>query len=97
MNDGVGITLNAIELDPQASSVVEFSQFTKDLLDKVRTLKNAQIAYYEHLRKANTKWANGARWVWLAGSILLLASAAVGFALARDALSRAAPAEAAAN
>jgi hypothetical protein len=58
MNDGVGNTLNAIELDPQASSVVEFSQFTKDLLDKVRTLKNAQIAYYEHLRKANTKWAN---------------------------------------
>lgn len=73
MNNGVGNTLNAIELDPQASSVVEFSQFTKDLLDKVRTLKNAQIAYYEHLRKANTKWANGARWVLaLLGSIAFL-------------------------
>ena len=47
-----------LEIRSTQSNVVEFSQFTKDLLDKVRTLKNAQIAYYEHLRKANTKWAN---------------------------------------
>jgi MFS family permease len=39
--------------------------------------------------------ADGARWVWLAGAIVLLAAAGVGYALARDAQDKtAAPAEA---
>ena len=42
--------------------------------------------------------ADGARWVWLAGSIVLLTAGAVGYALARDVLmSPATPAEVAAN
>ena len=42
--------------------------------------------------------ADGARWVWLAGSIVLLTAGAVGYGLARDVVSSAAPAaEVAAN
>jgi MFS family permease len=41
--------------------------------------------------------ADGARWVWLAGGSLLAVAAAVGYALARDAMDAVTPAEAAAN
>jgi MFS family permease len=41
--------------------------------------------------------ADGARWVWLAGGSLLAVAAVVGYALARDAIEAATPAEAAAN
>jgi MFS family permease len=41
--------------------------------------------------------ADGARWVWLAGGSLLAVAAAVGYALARDAINVATPAEVAAN
>jgi hypothetical protein len=41
--------------------------------------------------------ADGARWVWLAGGSLLAVAAAVGYALARDAMEAVTPAEAAAN
>jgi MFS family permease len=41
--------------------------------------------------------ADGARWVWLAGGSLLAVAAAVGYALARDAMNAVTPAEAAAN
>jgi MFS family permease len=41
--------------------------------------------------------ADGARWVWLAGGSLLAVAAAVGYALARDAINAVTPAEVAAN
>ena len=69
----VGNTFRAIELEPQASAELEFSKFVEALLQKLQLLKEERFVYYEDLRKKNTKWANGSRWVLaLAGSIAFL-------------------------
>ena len=69
----VGNTFRAIELEPQATAELEFSKFVEALLEKLRRLKDERFTYYEVLRRQNTKWANGSRWVLaLLGSIAFL-------------------------
>lgn len=69
----VGNTFRAIELEPQGTAELEFSQFVEALLEKLRRLKDERFIYYEVLRRQNTKWANGSRWVLaLLGSIAFL-------------------------
>src|SRR2546426_4550985 len=69
----VGNTFRAIELEPQATAELEFSKFVEALLQKLQLLKEERFVYYEDLRKKNTKWANGSRWVLaLLGSIAFL-------------------------
>jgi len=69
----VGNTFRAIELEPQATAELEFSKFVEALLQKLGLLKEERFLYYEHLRKKNTKWANGSRWVLASlGSIAFL-------------------------
>jgi hypothetical protein len=69
----VGNTFRAIELEPQATAGLEFPKFVEALLQKLGVLKEERFLYYENLRKKNTKWANGSRWVLaLLGSIAFL-------------------------
>jgi len=69
----VGNTFRAIELEPQGTAELEFSKFVEALLEKLRLLKDERFIYYEDLRRKNTKWANGSRWVLaLLGSIAFL-------------------------
>jgi hypothetical protein len=69
----VGNTFRAIELEPQGTAELEFSKFVEALLEKLRRLKDERFIYYEALRRQNTKWANGSRWVLaLLGSIAFL-------------------------
>jgi hypothetical protein len=69
----VGNTFRAIELEPQATAELEFPKFVEALLQKLGVLKEERFLYYENLRKKNTKWANGSRWVLaLLGSIAFL-------------------------
>jgi hypothetical protein len=69
----VGNTFRAIELEPQGTAELEFSKFVEALLEKLRRLKDERFIYYEVLRRQNTKWANGSRWVLaLLGSIAFL-------------------------
>jgi hypothetical protein len=69
----VGNTFRAIELEPQATAELEFPKFVEALLQKLGLLKEERFLYYERLRKKNTKWANGSRWVLaLLGSIAFL-------------------------
>jgi hypothetical protein len=69
----VGNTFRAIELEPQATAAQEFSKFVEALLQKLRVLKEERFVYYEDLRKKNSKWANGSRWILaLLGSIAFL-------------------------
>jgi len=71
--NAVGNTFRAIELEPQATAELEFSKFVEALLQKLGLLKEERFLYYENLRKENTKWANGSRWVLaLLGSIAFL-------------------------
>jgi hypothetical protein len=71
--NAVGNTFRAIELEPQATAELEFSKFVEALLQKLGLLKEERFLYYENLRKKNTKWANGSRWVLaLLGSIAFL-------------------------
>ena len=66
-------TFGTIELEPENSAKLPFSQFVEELLKKLRLLKEERFVYYENLRKKNTKWANGSRWVLaLLGSIAFL-------------------------
>src|SRR2546425_5492953 len=72
-NNVVGNTFRAIELEPQGTAELEFSKFVEALLQKLQLLKEERFVYYEDLRKKNTKWANGSRWVLaLLGSIAFL-------------------------
>jgi len=72
-NNVVGNTFRAIELEPQGTAELEFSKFVEALLEKLRRLKDERFVYYETLRRQNTKWANGSRWVLaLLGSIAFL-------------------------
>ena len=72
-NNVVGNTFRAIELEPQGTAELEFSKFVEALLEKLRRLKDERFVYYEVLRRQNTKWANGSRWVLaLLGSIAFL-------------------------
>ncbi len=69
----VGNTFRAIELEPQATAELEFPKFVEALLQKLGVLEEERFLYYENLRKKNTKWANGSRWVLaLLGSIAFL-------------------------
>ena len=69
----VGNTFRAIELEPQATAELEFPKFVEALLQKLGVLEEERFLYYESLRKKNTKWANGSRWVLaLLGSIAFL-------------------------
>jgi hypothetical protein len=69
----VGNTFRAIELEPQGTAELEFPKFVEALLEKLRRLKDERFIYYEDLRRKNTKWANGSRWVLaLLGSIAFL-------------------------
>jgi hypothetical protein len=69
----VGNTFRAIELEPQGTAELEFPKFVEALLEKLRRLKDERFIYYEALRRKNTKWANGSRWVLaLLGSIAFL-------------------------
>lgn len=71
--DVAGNTFRAIELEPQATAELDFPKFVDELLHKLRGLKEERFVYYERLRKKNTKWANGSRWVLaLLGSIAFL-------------------------
>jgi hypothetical protein len=71
--DVAGNTFRAIELEPQATAELDFPKFVDALLHKLGRLKEERFAYYERLRKKNTKWANGSRWVLaLLGSIAFL-------------------------
>jgi hypothetical protein len=72
-NNVVGNTFRAIELEPQGTAELELSKFVEALLEKLRRLKDERFVYYEALRRQNTKWANGSRWVLaLLGSIAFL-------------------------
>jgi hypothetical protein len=71
----VGNTFRAIELEPQATAEMEFPSFVEALLQKLGVLKEERFLYYENLRKKNTKWANGSRWVLaLLGSFAFLST-----------------------
>ncbi len=71
-------TFDSIELQAIDSAALPFAEFVKLLLEKLQFLKDAQFAYYEGLRKKNTKRANGSRWVLaLLGSIAFLLTALV--------------------
>ena len=72
-NNVVGNTFRAIELEPQGTAELELSKFVEALLEKLRRLKDERFVYYEALRRQNTKWVNGSRWVLaLLGSIAFL-------------------------
>ena len=69
----VGNTFRTIELEPQGTAELDFPKFVEALLEKLRRLKDERFIYYEDLRRKNTKWANGSRWVLaLLGSIAFL-------------------------
>lgn len=71
--DVAGNTFRAIELDPQATAELDFPKFVEALLHKLGRLEEERFVYYERLRKKNSKWANGSRWVLaLLGSIAFL-------------------------
>jgi hypothetical protein len=86
-NNVVGNTFRAIELEPQGTAELEFSKFVEALLEKLRRLKDERFVYYEALRRQNTKWVNGSRWVLaLLGSIaFLLTGLAAAFRFAPEA------------
>ncbi|MGH9201215.1 MAG: hypothetical protein ACRD2A_08275, partial [Vicinamibacterales bacterium] len=66
-------TFNSIPLNAQASSEMPFAELVKTLLEKLEHLKDQRSAFYEVLRRSNTKWANGSRWVLaMLGSIAFL-------------------------
>ena len=72
-DDVAGNTFRAIELEPQATAELAFPEFVQALLHKLGVLKEERFLYYERLRKKNSKWANGSRWVLaLLGSIAFL-------------------------
>src|SRR5258708_18935704 len=72
-SDVAGNTFRGIELEPQATAEQDFPKFVEALLHKLGLLKEERFLYYERLRKKNTKWANGSRWVLaLLGSIAFL-------------------------
>jgi hypothetical protein len=69
----IGNTFHPIELDPEISARLAFPEFVKDVLGRLRQLREKQFAYYEALRKQNSKWVNVSRWVLaLLGSIAFL-------------------------
>jgi hypothetical protein len=69
----IGNTFHPIELEPEISAEQDFAHFVETLLNKLRRLKEERFLYYEDLRKANTKWANGGRRLLaLLGSIAFL-------------------------
>jgi len=57
-------TFGSIDLQAKHSAALLFADFVKLLLEKLQALKDEHFAYYESLRKKNTKWANGSRSVW---------------------------------
>jgi hypothetical protein len=72
-SDVAGNTFRAIELDPQATAELDFPKFVEALLQKLGRLEEERFVYYERLRRKNSKWANGSRWVLaLLGSIAFL-------------------------
>jgi hypothetical protein len=72
-------TFNSIALDPQAAANLPFADFVTVLLEKLEHVKNERAAFYEVLRRSNSRWANGSRaTLALLGALafLLTASAA---------------------
>jgi hypothetical protein len=58
-----GSTFSTITLEPQATAEQNFPDYVKTLLEKLVALKQERFAYYDNLRRSNSKWANGSRWV----------------------------------
>ena len=57
-----GNTFSSIKLEPELFAEKDFDVFFKALLEKLSELKQQRFEYYNNLRLANTRWANGARW-----------------------------------
>jgi hypothetical protein len=73
-----GSTFSSIALDPQATAEQNFSDYVKTLLEKLAELKKERFTYYDNLRRNNSKWANGSRWVLAAlGAIAFLLTGVV--------------------
>ena len=54
-------TFRSIRLDPQKFSGLPFAEFVRGLLAELEALKRERSAFYEELRRSNSRWANGAR------------------------------------
>src|SRR5436190_3806617 len=69
-------TFGSIKLDPQALAALPFGDFVTTLTAKLSGLKDQRAAFYEALRRSNTRWANGARGVLaVLGAVALLLTA----------------------
>jgi hypothetical protein len=58
-----GSTFSSITLEPQVTAEQEFRIFVNTLIDKLGALKQERFIYYDNLRRNNSRWANGSRWV----------------------------------
>lgn len=76
-------TFSAVVLEPALFNESNFDTFLIALRQRLADLKEERFAYYEGLRKANAKWANGARWflAWLGSVAFLLTGLAAALRL----------------
>jgi hypothetical protein len=78
MTDGKGNTFKAIDLQPEASAELDFSDFVKQLLKRLEELKQDRFQYYDDLRRRNAGWANRSRqFLALLGAIAFLLTGVV--------------------
>lgn len=71
-------TFSSIRLDPQRFAALPFATFVEALLMELDRVKRERSAFYEDLRRRNSRWANGARWLLaVLGSLALLLTALV--------------------
>jgi hypothetical protein len=54
-------TFRSIRLDPHKFADLPFATFVQELLAELEQLKRERSAFYEQLRRSNSRWANGAR------------------------------------
>jgi hypothetical protein len=87
MTHATASTFDAIDLQPQASANLSFSDFVTQLLKRLEELKQERFRYYDGLRKKNARWANGARRLlaWLGAIAFLLTGLVAGLRFTPDA------------
>ena len=69
-------TLVAIDFDPRQFAQLDFPEFCKSLLAKLREIKTQRFDWYDAKRRYHSKWVNGSRYVLaILGSVAILLTA----------------------
>jgi hypothetical protein len=56
-------TFTPIALDVQELASKPFPEFVTSLLGDIKTFRDSRTEFYQELRRSNTKWVQGSRWV----------------------------------